>query len=668
MTEFLQKLFSTDFMPHVFCLRLPEVIWLYVVANAAIALAYFCIPPTLIYFIRKRRDIAFSWMFSLFGLFILACGTTHVLDIVTLWHPVYRFDDLVLVITAVSSIGTALLLVRIMPQALLLPNPQQLRSEIDKRTEAQEGLTRLNEILEKRVLERTATLNASNAELERAVVDLRYQLELNRAITTQAGDSILVTDLTGAVTFANPESERMFGYDAAGLLGKNMADALSCEGDEKDVNHRTLAAIVNEQKRLHDWETRLFRRDQSCIEVACSAGPIEVSGEYRGSIFILRDITQRKRSERALIESEDKYRTLVDAMPQMVWAARGDGQTDFFSKQWSDYTGQREAGQAAFDAFSVVHPEDVERTREAWQSAQIDRDPYEVEHRIRRFDGSWRWFKTRAVLLPVQHGQADRWLGTSTDIDSDKRAKTVLEQFNADLQNLAFAMAHDLHEPLRAIASQAQLLARHLNRQMDATSSQLVGRVIDGATRMRQLLRDITEYSEAITRPLDIESVKLDEVIGSVLKRRRDKLLETGTVVHLNVQGAGHVDADGNSLRMVFDHLLENSLAYRKDGEELQVNISSQTSGNTVVIAFADNGVGIKPEYHERIFELFKRLHKQREHAGSGIGLALCRKLIERHGHRIWVRSDVNRGAVFYFSLPASHIQEMGGLHELAAG
>ncbi len=668
MVEFFQKLFSTDFMPHVFCLRLPEVIWLYIVGNAAIALAYFCIPPTLIYFIRKRRDIAFSWMFALFGLFILACGATHVLDIVTLWHPVYRFDDLVLTITAISSIGTAILLVRILPQALLLPNPQQLRDEITKRTGAQQELTLLNEMLENRVLERTATLNASNAELERAVVDLRYQLELNRAITTQAGDSILVVDRTGVITFANPESERMFGYQAAELLGRSMAELVSCnESDQNDANIRAVAEVVAEQKRLKNWDTRFHRRDQSCIDVACSAGPLEVNGRYAGSTFILRDVTERKRFDRALIESEDKYRTLVDAMPQLVWAARGDGQTDFFSRQWSEYTGQHDARQS-FDAFSAIHPEDVDRTREAWQSAQIAREPYEIEHRIRRFDGAWRWFKTRAVVLPVQHGDGDRWLGTSTDIDADKRATTLLQQFNADLQNLAFAMAHDLHEPLRAIASQTQLLARHLEHDRDKTSGLLIGRVIDGATRMRQLLRDITQYSEAITRPLQIEPVKLDDLINSVLARRQERLTETGTVVNLNLQGAGQVEADSNSMRIVFDHLLENAMIYRKPDENLVINISSQTSGSSVVIAIADNGVGIKAEYHDRIFELFKRLHKQREHAGSGIGLALCRKLLERQGHRIWVRSDVNRGAVFYFSLPAVIHQRKEELHELIAG
>ncbi len=669
MVDFFRQLFSTDFMPHVFCLRLPQVIWLYVVGNAAIALAYFCIPPTLIYFIRKRRDIAFSWMFALFGLFILACGATHVLDIVTLWYPVYRFDDLVLLITAIASIGTAILLVRILPEALLLPNPQQLRDEIAKRTEAQVELTGLNELLEKRVLERTATLNASNAELEKAVIDLRYQLELNRAITTQAGDSILVVDGTGVIRFANPESERMFGSKAAELLGCSLVELVSCgENDRSDSNIRILAEVIADQKRLKNWETRFHRKDQSCIDVACSAGPLEVNGQYVGSTFILRDITERKRFDLALIESEDKYRTLVDAMPQLVWAARGDGQTDFFSRQWSEYTGQHDARRSDFDAFSAIHPEDVDRTREAWQSAQMAREPYEVEHRIRRYDGAWRWFKTRAVVLPVQHGEGDRWLGTSTDIDADKRATTLLQHFNADLQNLAFAMAHDLHEPLRAIASQAQLLARHLEHDPDKTNGVLVGRVIDGATRMRTLLRDITQYSEAITRPLQIEPVKLDDVIGQVLARRREKLTETGTAVNLNLQGAAQVEADSSSLRIVFDHLLDNAMAYRKPDESVVINISSQTSGSSVIIAFADNGIGIKPEYHDRIFELFKRLHKQREHAGSGIGLALCRKLLERQGHRIWVRSDVNRGAVFYFSLPAAIHHRREELHELTAG
>ncbi len=155
MLEFFQKLFSTDFMPHVYCLRLPAVIWLHVISDGVIAASYFLIPAALILLTQRRKDLAFSWMFALFGLFILACGSTHVMSIYTLWHPVYRFDGLVKAVTAMASLPTAFLLFQLLPKAVALPSPAQYRKLVEE--------------LEQRVADRTAQLSASEARFRAAV-------------------------------------------------------------------------------------------------------------------------------------------------------------------------------------------------------------------------------------------------------------------------------------------------------------------------------------------------------------------------------------------------------------------------------------------------------------------------------------------------------------------
>jgi signal transduction histidine kinase len=186
MLEFFRKLFVPDFMPHGYCMRWSsDIIWLHVSADALIALAYYVIPFALIYFVRKRRDLAFDWMFVLFGIFILACGTTHVLGIITLWNPVYRLDGVVKAITALASIATAFLLVRLIPTAIMLPSAGDLRREIDRRVVAEHELRDLNAQLEHRVEGRTKQLKRYNNALQRVAYISSHDLkEPLRSVTT----------------------------------------------------------------------------------------------------------------------------------------------------------------------------------------------------------------------------------------------------------------------------------------------------------------------------------------------------------------------------------------------------------------------------------------------------------------------------------------------------
>jgi PAS domain S-box-containing protein len=177
MKEFLEKLFSSDFMPHGYCyLWKPGLVWLHVVSDALIAFAYFSIPVTLVYFIRKRRDLPFHWMFVSFGMFILACGTTHTMEVWTLWHGTYWLSGAIKVVTAMASVPTAILLVQIVPQILALPSPEAMKLEIAERKHAEEALHQANNELELRVLERTAELRQSESELRQLIDAIPQQV------------------------------------------------------------------------------------------------------------------------------------------------------------------------------------------------------------------------------------------------------------------------------------------------------------------------------------------------------------------------------------------------------------------------------------------------------------------------------------------------------------
>src|SRR5882762_9409009 len=235
---FFDSLFSSnDFMPHGFCyLWKPGLVWLHVVSDALIALAYFSIPVTLMYFIRKRRDLPFNWMFLCFGIFILACGTTHAMEVWTLWHGTYWLSGAIKVVTAMASVPTAMLLVQLVPPALALPSPKAMKLEIAERKRVQEALREAKDELELRVRERTAELRKANEDLLAEIVQrkqvedaLRDRERLIRAILDNSPALIFLKDKEGRYLLVNKEFERALNVSQEEIRGKKDEQVFSAE-------------------------------------------------------------------------------------------------------------------------------------------------------------------------------------------------------------------------------------------------------------------------------------------------------------------------------------------------------------------------------------------------------------------------------------------------------
>jgi signal transduction histidine kinase len=381
MLDFFRSLLSDDFMPHGQCMRWdPAVLWLHVLADLAIVASYFSIPLGLVVFARRRGDLRFGWLLSMFGAFILACGLTHAFEIWTLWHPVYRLEAVVKTAAAVISVATAIALWRSIPAALAVPSFARLQDEIIERHHAEAEVRRINEELEARVAARTRELARSNEELE---------------------------------------------------------------------------------------------------------------------------------------------------------------------------------------------------------------------------------------------------------------------QF-------AYVASHDLREPLRMVKSYAELLSRRYSGKLGDDADEFIHYIVDGADRMRALMTDMLEYSRVDRRlsPIDADTEHALRIAMDNLALAID---QAGAVV--THDRLPPVRCTPSQLAQLLQNLLDNAIKYRKDGPP-RVHVSAQSTDREVILCVRDEGIGFDPAHHDRIFGMFQRLHPHGTYPGTGMGLALCKKIVESHGGRIWGESEPGRGSAFYCAFP----------------
>lgn len=230
-----------------------------------------------------------------------------------------------------------------------------------------------------------------------------------------------------------------------------------------------------------------------------------------------------------------------------------------------------------------------------------------------------------------------------------------LARVNGELQQFVLVASHDLREPLRMIVGFVQLLERRFPEKLDDSSREYIRFAVDGARRIQQLIEDLLSYTRIGGGELILNEMDMKTAVHEALLNLRLALEEAGAEV--NVESLPRVQADPSLMVLLFQNLIGNAVKFR-DPEKPRIQIYSWEEGEDWVIAIRDNGIGIDPKYYERIFEVFQRLHTRDQYPGTGIGLALCRKVVEQHGGRIWVGSSPGRGSVFYFSLPKSAERE----------
>lgn len=363
------------------------------------------------------------------------------------------------------------------------------------------------------------------------------------------------------------------------------------------------------------------------------------------------DLIERKHNEEALLAGEARFRQLADSMPQIVWTARPDGYVDYYNERWYEFSGFEHGSFGDNSWEPILHREDVKRCYETWYSSVRSGEPYQIEYRFwDRAENRWRWFMGRALAVRDRRGSIVKWFGSCTDIDEQKRVEEELRRANLGLEQFAYSASHDLQEPLRSIKIFGELLTTRYASKLDGQALQFLEYLQSGATRMETLVRDLLDYTQVSRIDISVEPTDANEALASALANLGGAVAESGANVTRDSLPA--VRVHNTHLRQLFQNLIGNSIKYRHPERQPAVHVSGEQQDGACVFAVRDNGIGIEREYREHIFGLFKRLHTGDQYSGTGIGLAICRRIVERYHGRIWVDSQPGQGATFFFTVP----------------
>jgi PAS domain S-box-containing protein len=301
-----------------------------------------------------------------------------------------------------------------------------------------------------------------------------------------------------------------------------------------------------------------------------------------------------------------------------------------------------------------VHPDDCAATQAAVAALGEGQALAGFENRYRCKDGSWKWLMWNASSDPREqliYASAHDVTSRKAADDMLKRALADTERSNKELEQFAYVASHDLQEPLRMVSSYTQLLAKRLEGHLDQDTQDFIGFAVDGANRMQRLIQDLLVYSRVTTRARPYEPVDLHQVMGEAVANLQAAIAESGAVVSNSELPI--LIADRSQLVQVFQNLVGNAIKFHKEGVAPRVHVSARRHGEEWIVSVKDNGIGIDPKHFSRLFVIFQRLHGQQQYPGTGIGLALCQRIIARHGGRVWVESAPGEGSEFLFTLRA---------------
>jgi PAS domain S-box-containing protein len=476
-----------------------------------------------------------------------------------------------------------------------------------------------------------------------------FKINLLAAIVDSSDDAIISKSLNGTITSWNKGAENMFGYSAEEMIGRPILTLIPADRQQEEIG---ILSQLKRGQRVDHFETIRRRKNGELLDVSLTISPIkDEAGNIIGASKIARDITLRKEGEEALKNNEAHFRRLANHMPQIVWTARPDGYLDYYNEQWYEFTGFNRDHFGDMSWAPILHPDDRDRCYKDWYMAIEKEQPFEMEYRFRDHkEQRWRWFLGRALPIRDNQGRIVKWLGTCTDIDAQKRVEEDLRRANSDLEQFAFTASHDLQEPLRTIKIYSELLLEDYGSELKGESAGYLHHLQNAATRMEHLVRDLLAYTRVTKLTPSTEKIDSNIELQQILSDLGGSITEVDAKITYDPLPPVHMDK--THFKQLFQNLISNAIKYRSFDRSPIVHIGVAWGSECHTFSVSDNGIGINPKYKEHIFGLFKRLHSHEEYSGTGIGLAICQRIVERYKGRIWVESEYGKGSTFYFTLP----------------
>ena len=473
------------------------------------------------------------------------------------------------------------------------------------------------------------------------------------AIVRSSKDAILSKDRNAIITSWNEAAARLYGYSAEEVVGQSVALLIPPErqGEELEIVAKIIAG-----ERVDQYDTERVRKDGVRVKVSLTSSPIhDANGRVVGVSTLTRDLSS---TQRALESAQQQLHGAPVGIALFSVSPGSFGELRAANAEMSRLLGYGIAELAELRAGQLTHPDDAEQERLLFEDLGAGRrNSFALEKRNRHKDGHWIWVGLTVSLLEDED-PPDTALAHLLDISERKRAegeldrmRENLERSNAELDQFAYVASHDLKEPLILVSAYARMLEERHGDVLDEEGRTFLAHVHEEAGRMKTMIDDLLDYSRLETRAEAAERVELTEMLDTALRTLAPRIEEAAA--RIDVQGPlPAVEGSPAQFERLLRNLLANAIKFRRRDEPLVISVSAEHVDGEWVVSVRDNGIGIDPAKAQQIFEVFQRLHSQDEYGGTGMGLAICKRIVERHGGRIWVEPVPDGGSEFKFAVP----------------
>ncbi|MHA2364546.1 MAG: ATP-binding protein [Candidatus Hodarchaeales archaeon] len=487
-----------------------------------------------------------------------------------------------------------------------------------------------------------------------------FQTEIDKEWFTTTlnsiGDGVIVCDKIGIITFMNPVAERLTGHKGIGYRIKKVFNPFN-EKEMADDENPALIVLQNGKNKKSNHSILKSKQGES-IDISYRAYPIiDSKNDIIGVVLVFRNISDQIKAEKSLIEQREWLEETLMSLGEAVITTDSEANITFINPIAEDLTGwllEEAKGKTIEEICNIdmtQYNESVTIKEETELFPQriylVNRNGKRIPVEINEAPIKRKTGKLYGIVLVIRD--------ISERVDAQIKQQQLLEELkrsNQELELFAYVASHDLQEPLRMVSSFVKLLSSRYEGKIDKDADEFINYTIEGTTRMQKLINDLLAYSRVSTGEKLFDEINTDSIVKQVLTNLKDKINESQ--VKFKIRNLPIIHGNESQIFQLFQNLIGNAIKFRRDSNP-KIELSADFKNNKWIFKVSDNGIGIDPKDHEKIFVIFKRLYSHKKYPGTGIGLSISKKIIERHGGRIWVDSELGKGTTFYFTIPSNY-------------